>query len=96
MASQHFNADSPQSQVNLGLQFVLQGLPEQAVKHYEEAIALDDSWVPAYVNLADLYRMMRQDGQGQKVLNEALERFPQSADLHFSFGTFVNTATATR
>ncbi|MBA54480.1 MAG: hypothetical protein CMK89_08505 [Pseudomonadales bacterium] len=89
VASQNFNGDSPQSQVNLGLLAVLQGQPDQAFAHYEEAIALDDTWIPAYVNLADLYRMLQQDEQGKTVLKKALKRFPQDADLHFSLGLLL-------
>ena len=89
VASQNFNGDSPQSQVNLGLQAMLQGQPEQALAHYKEAIALDDTWIPAYVNLADLYRMLQQDEKGKAVLSKALIRFPEAADLHFSLGLLL-------
>ncbi|ADJ29578.1 multiheme c-type cytochrome [Nitrosococcus watsonii] len=86
LASQAHNADSPQSQLNRGLFSLHQGNVNEALNHYQEAIALDDTWLPAYVNLADLYRLMEQDDKGKAVLQDALQRFPDSADVHYSLG----------
>lgn len=89
LASQRFNGDTPAAQVNLGLFALKQGQPQQALQHYQEAIALDDTWIPAYINLADLYRMMQQDEQGKALLESALQTFPTAEDLHFSLGLLL-------
>ncbi|MCK5360895.1 MAG: HEAT repeat domain-containing protein, partial [Gammaproteobacteria bacterium] len=49
---QLFNAERPESQVNLGSFYSDQGNSEKAEKSYRRAIELQDQFIPAYVNLA--------------------------------------------
>jgi Flp pilus assembly protein TadD len=42
--------------------------------------------VPAYVNLADVYRTLGRDADGENVLRSGLSRVPQSAALHYALG----------
>ncbi|MGW8271734.1 MAG: tetratricopeptide repeat protein, partial [Burkholderiales bacterium] len=49
-------------------------------------LALEPRHVPAYVNLADLYRSQKRDAEGQAVLREGLARMPDDATLHHVLG----------
>ena len=50
------------------------------------AIRLDPRFVPAYVNLADLYRARGRDADGERILREGLKVAPNSAILHHALG----------
>nr|WP_232210377.1 HEAT repeat domain-containing protein [Nitrococcus mobilis] len=89
MAAQTFNADDPAAHVNLGNFYTVQGKKALAERSYRLAIDLDPSWVPAYVNLADLFRRMDQDSKGEQVLRSGIRRLPQAADLRYSLGLLL-------
>ena len=42
--------------------------------------------MPAYVNLADMYRIYRRDGDGEAVLEDGLREVPGDADLQYALG----------
>ena len=44
------------------------------------------SSVPAYVNLADVYRVLGRDTEGESILRAGLSRAPQSGALHYALG----------
>ncbi|MGB5872930.1 MAG: tetratricopeptide repeat protein, partial [Bacteroidota bacterium] len=79
--SQMFNADRPESHVNLGNLYVARTMMAEAESAYTTAIRLDPRFMPAYVNLADLYRAQDRDADGEGLLRDALEispDFPQA------------------
>src|SRR5262249_31527949 len=82
MAAQEFNADRPESHLNLGLLYAAQRRADAAEAQLREALAIDARFAPAAVNLADLYRATGRDGEGERVLRELLERDPRSAAAH--------------
>jgi tetratricopeptide (TPR) repeat protein len=51
---------------------------------YRSALALDQSAVPAAVNLADLYRLRSDEARAEAVLREALARSPSNAALEYT------------
>ena len=50
------------------------------------AIRLDPLFLPAYVNLADLYRASGRDADGERILREGLKVAPNTAMLHYALG----------
>jgi len=50
---------------------------------------LDADFLPAYFNLATLYNEMRRNADAERVLREALERFPEEGELHYSLGLLL-------
>ena len=44
------------------------------------------SSIPAYVNLADVYRALGRDADGERVLRDGLASAPKSGVLHFALG----------
>ena len=85
-AVQDVNADRAESHVNLGLLHAQRNEPQAAEAAYEQALALNPSFVPAYANLADLYRAQRRDDDVDTVLARGLEAIPLSGDLHHALG----------
>jgi Flp pilus assembly protein TadD len=47
---------------------------------------LDPSFLPAYVNLADLFRVVGRDADGERVMRQGLEIAPRNAMLHHARG----------
>ena len=86
VAAQTFNAEHPSAQVNLGNLYTAQRDFERAERAYRLALELDRAWVPAYINLADLYRQTGRDAQGISLLRSGIEQRPRSADLYHSLG----------
>lgn len=88
-SSQLFNADRPESLINLASLYAQQGQTEQARKFYHEAIALAPYYTPAHVNLADLYRGLGDDTAGETVLQKALLKVRDKAPLHHALGLLL-------
>jgi Flp pilus assembly protein TadD len=62
-SAERANADRPEAHVNLGLFQVRRGRAAEAEAQYKTALPLDPSFVPAMVNLADLYRATGRSGR---------------------------------
>jgi len=86
VAAQMENADRPDAQLSLGNLHLARGETAQAETAYRKAIALDPHFIPAYVNLADLYRALRRDANAERVLHEGLRVVPDSSALHEALG----------
>jgi predicted CXXCH cytochrome family protein len=59
---------------------------EESEQSYLTGISLNPYFVPAYVNLADLYRAFERAADGEAVLRSGLERLPEMASLHHVLG----------
>jgi predicted CXXCH cytochrome family protein len=86
VASQRDNADRPEARVNLGLFFVERHDPVHAEQEYLGALAIEPDFVPAYVNLADLYRQYDREADAEAMLTTGLQKVPDNADLQHAFG----------
>jgi len=86
VAEQRFNADRPEAQVNLGQVLLQRGRTDEAIAAFREAIRLDRTFVPAYVNLADAHRVKEQEPEAERALLDGIAASPGSAVLHHSRG----------
>jgi len=86
IASQRFNADRAEARVNLGTFYANRGDATSAEAEIKAAIRLEPRYIPAYVNLADLYRAGGRDADGERILREGLKVAPKSAVLHYALG----------
>jgi predicted CXXCH cytochrome family protein len=86
---QRFNADRPEGRVTLGAFYARRDEPAKAEAEYRAAIKLSPRSIPAYVNLADLYRGLNRDEEGERVLREALEIAPANADVRYALGLLL-------
>jgi tetratricopeptide (TPR) repeat protein len=80
------SADRPEANVNLGLLHLSRGEVEQARASYERSTQLEPAFLPAWVNLADLYRMTGREDLADGVLWHALDVAPESPDLLHALG----------
>lgn len=86
IATLEFNADRPEANVRLGNLQARRGLNEAAQAAYRRALELEPATVDAWINLADLQRTHAGEADVAATLGQALERLPDSADLHHAMG----------
>jgi Flp pilus assembly protein TadD len=86
VAAQRLNADRPEARMTLGSFLARTGRGADAEAEYRAALRIDSTFVPAAVNLADLYRQLARDADGVTVLRAALVGLPTNAELHHALG----------
>jgi predicted CXXCH cytochrome family protein len=90
------NADMPESMSDLGLFHAAQRNLDAAEKALQQSRRLAPRYLPAMLNLADLYRARNQDSQGETLLREALAAYPESGDAHHMLGLLYVRTGRTR
>ena len=86
IAAQHLNADRPEARSTLGNFYTRRRLTADAESEYRAALRLSPHYAPAAINLADLYRQLGRDGDGETVLRTAITSSGQDAGLHHALG----------
>lgn len=89
IAAQKENADRPETHANLGNVLVRLRRLKEAEAAYKKAIDIDPNFVPAYVNLADLYRAQNKDAAGKKLLLQAINIQPENGSLRHAYGLLL-------
>jgi predicted CXXCH cytochrome family protein len=87
--SQSLNLDWPETQVNLSNAHVAFGDTLAAELALREALVLQPSFVPAMLNLADLYRATDRDADGEELLQRAMQTVPDTAAPVFSYAMWL-------
>jgi Flp pilus assembly protein TadD len=80
------SAERPESHMNLGLLYTQMGRVNDAERELQTALHLDSSYVPAMVNLADLYRIQHREAEAQNVLEKAIAVAPTAAEPIHALG----------
>ena len=83
---QAFNADRAEAQVNLGALDARLGNSAAAEGAYRAAIRLQPAFIPAYINLADLYRQQGQEDMVAQTLRAALQADPANGAAYHALG----------
>ncbi|WP_371089950.1 cytochrome c3 family protein [Bradyrhizobium sp. WSM2254] len=86
VAAQRLNADRPEARSALGSFLARQAKAVEAEGEYRAALRLDPSFSPAAINLADLYRELGRESDGERVLRDALSGSQQNASIHHALG----------
>ncbi len=89
IAAQQLNSDRPEAHLNLGLLRARQNQFDLAETEFKLALSLDPAFVPATVDLADLYRSLNRDQAGQRVLDDAIVQAPNDASLRYALGLLL-------
>jgi Flp pilus assembly protein TadD len=80
------SAERPESRMNLGLLYARMGRMRDAELELQLALRLDSNYVPAMVNLADLYRLQQQESAAQALLEKAIALVPDAAEPIHALG----------
>ena len=80
------HADTPDGQLRLGNFYSARRRVELAEAHYRQALAYNPEFVPALLNLAELYRRQQRDGDARPLLMWGLALAPGEAALHHALG----------
>ncbi len=86
IATQMINADHPSAHMNLGILALNRGDYAAAESSYKKAIEIEPGMTTSYINLADLYRVLNRDGEGEQILRDAIERGPDMAAVNYALG----------
>ncbi len=93
LATQALTSDFPESLVNGANAQMAMGNMADAEAALDRALAIQANWVPALLNLADLYRATLRDPQSKRLLNTALEAAPESPETHYSYALWLTRNT---
>jgi Tfp pilus assembly protein PilF len=86
VASEAAMAERPESHLNLGTVRAELGDAAQAEAQYRTAIRLQADFVPAYANLADLYRALGREADATTALDDGLKAAPGDPSLLHALG----------
>jgi predicted CXXCH cytochrome family protein len=80
------NADMPEAMSELGMLHAAAGDLQAAGEALLHARALAPRYLPAMLNLADVFRAQGRDDRGEALLREAIAAYPESGDAHHALG----------
>jgi tetratricopeptide (TPR) repeat protein/Zn finger protein HypA/HybF involved in hydrogenase expression len=86
LATLHYNADRPEANVARGGFHAALGDAAQAQQAFDQALKLDPTFEPAYVNAADALRAQGHEDAAFAMLERGLAALPRSAALHHAKG----------
>lgn len=86
IATQELNSDRPQGHLALATLYAAEQDFARAEASLQRALAIDPGFVPAAVNLADIYRVLGRDDEAERSLRVAIERAPQDPALLHALG----------
>ena len=86
------NADMPEALAQRGDFLAARRLWKPAEDAYRNALKSDPQYVPALLNLADLYRMLGRDDDARTVLRRAIDLVPGQAAAHHALGLLETRA----
>jgi predicted CXXCH cytochrome family protein len=84
-----YNADTPAGQLAIGNLESGMGFSILAEQAYLKALEIEPNYVPALINLSDLYRAIGSDGESAALLQHALEIAPDSANANHAYGLYL-------
>ena len=88
-AAQDNNPDRPESHYNVGILEVALGRYGQAEAAFRRALRLDPMFVPAAVNLANLFQSTSRDAEGEPVLRAIVAARPDDPSAHLALGFWL-------
>jgi len=86
VATQELNGDRPEAHLGLATLYANQQGFERAEAELKRALSIDPAFVPASVNLADLYRTVGRDAAAEPILRDALARTPENPSVLHALG----------
>jgi predicted CXXCH cytochrome family protein len=87
--AQRANADRPEARTTLGSFLARRGQAAEAETEFKAALQLSPQYLAASINLADLYRVLNRDRDGEAVLRAAIAISPGAAAAHHALGLLL-------
>ncbi|MEW5251415.1 tetratricopeptide repeat protein [Microbulbifer sp. 2201CG32-9] len=84
--SETFNADRPESLTNLATMHWQEGNTQLAETMFKRALAKAPYYTPAYINLADLYRVSNREKEAEALLRRGLQQVTNPEPVQHSLG----------
>ncbi|WP_232012675.1 tetratricopeptide repeat protein [Vibrio aphrogenes] len=81
---QQYQSDRGFAHVALGNLAINLNRLDEAEQHFKKSIEIEPIFIPAYVNLADVYRQKRQEQKAQDILVQALNIAPENASIYYA------------
>jgi predicted CXXCH cytochrome family protein len=82
-------ADRPGAHLNLGLLHASRKRLDLAEQSYQSAIRMDGNFMPARVNLANLFNQTGRNAEAERLFRETIARFPEEGELRYSLGLLL-------
>jgi tetratricopeptide (TPR) repeat protein len=86
VAAQQFNADRPEAHGNLGNLFQSRGDAAGAEREFRAALTRDPTFLPGWVNLAEVLRSAGKASDAIAVLRQGLQKNANAAELEHALG----------
>ncbi len=83
--------DMAASRINLGIKYFEDCQWQGALRHFQEAVRLNDAYPDAFYWLALTHIQLNETAEAKKCLEKALELNPDYADAHFQLGMLLKT-----
>ena len=81
--------DMPSSQVSIAQWELAKGNVDAAIKRYERSLRIDPYFIPAIVNLADIYRGRNEHEKEKQYWETALKIVPENASVQHGYGLML-------
>lgn len=81
VASQEAVDERPEAHYDLGLVYAERGETAKAEQAFRQALKLQPDFVPAYINLADVYRSLGREEDAEKLIDEGIAAVPANGSL---------------
>ena len=89
LAAERLNADRAEHWVNLAGFHMRRGAVDAATAAYREALKRNSRYAPAYINQADMYRVLGREADAELVLRSGIAALPDDAALHYALGLLL-------
>ncbi len=88
-AAQDWLADMPASHLNQGFIQAARGDLKEAEESYRLTLRMDPTFLPAYMNLANLLNQQGRNAEAERVFRDLVARAPDEGEAHYSLGLLL-------
>ena len=87
--AQNWLSDMPASHFNGGFIEAARGDLKKAEKSYQLTLKMDPTFLPAYMNLANLLNQQGRNAEAEGVFRDLIARAPEEGEAHYSLGLLM-------
>jgi tetratricopeptide (TPR) repeat protein len=89
IGAMEYSGDFGFGRYNLANLYVALNRPEEAVRHYQAALKIDDLFYPAKVNLAMLYNRRGENEKAERLFRDVVAKHPEIYDAAYFLGLLL-------